>query len=63
MTDPVAILERWADSGGLWRVLTRRADSVTVGLFRCDGGEQLDEIRSAEPDFLEFLAGRDSSLD
>ncbi|MFN8228879.1 MAG: hypothetical protein U0R18_19400 [Mycobacterium sp.] len=63
MTDPVAILERWADSGGLWRVLTRRADSVTVGLFRCDGGEQLDEIRSAEPGFLEFLAGRDSSLD
>lgn len=63
MTELVEVLQRWSDSGGLWRVLIRTEDSATVGLFRCDGGEQLDEIRSSAPDFLAFLAGRDSSLD
>jgi hypothetical protein len=34
---------------------------VTVGLYRCDGGEELDRITSRDPRLLEFLACRDSS--
>ena len=63
MDDPVAVLQRWEDAGGMWRVLTSRAGEITVGLFRCDGGEQVDEVRSAAPAFAAFLAGRTSNLD
>ncbi len=61
--NPIPILQRWADAGGLWRVLDRRTDLVIVGLFRCDGGEQVDEVRSPPGVLDEFLAGRRSSLD
>ena len=57
----VTTLRRWEDAGGLWRVLTRDAGSITVGLYRCDGGEEVDRIVTAEPALTEFLAGRDSS--
>lgn len=63
MDDPVAVLRRWEDAGGMWRVLTSRAGEITVGLFRCDGGEQVDEVRSATPGFAVYLAGRISNLD
>jgi hypothetical protein len=61
--DPVAVLRRWEDAGGHWRVLERRGDTVTVGLFRCDGGEQVDEVCSRDAAVLAFLAGRRSSTD
>jgi hypothetical protein len=57
----VATLRRWEDAGGLWRVLARDAGSITVGLYRCDGGEEVDRIVTAEPPLTGFLAGRDSS--
>lgn len=47
--DPVAVLHRWADAG------------VTVGLYRCDGGEEVDRISSTDPRLLHYLAGRTSS--
>ncbi|WP_328353063.1 hypothetical protein OG976_20995 [Mycobacterium sp. NBC_00419] len=37
--NPVAVLQRWQDAGARWSVITRRSASVTVGLYRCDGGE------------------------
>ena len=61
--DPVAELQRWADAGAIWRVLDRRRDSVTVGLYRCDGGEEVDRISSSDPLLLRFLAERTSSED
>ncbi|MGB8404429.1 MAG: hypothetical protein WCE30_10230 [Mycobacterium sp.] len=40
--DPVAVLQRWEIAGGSWRVIGHSDHEVTVGLFRCDGGEQVD---------------------
>lgn len=61
--DPVSQLQRWQDAGGVWQVLHQRGDAVTVGLFRCDGGEEVGQVRSADPRLLTFLAGRCTSLD
>mgnify|MGYP003413653407 FL=1 len=61
--DPVAVLQRWQDAGAPWAVIARHAGSVTVGLYRCDGGEEVDRITSADPRLREFLAGRETSLD
>ena len=60
-SDAVTTLRRWEDAGGLWRVLARDAGTVTVGLYRCDGGEEVDRIVSEEPPLAEFLDGRSSS--
>jgi hypothetical protein len=59
--DPAAVLQRWEDCGGVWRVLDRRAGTVTVGLYRCDGGEEMDRVSSADPRLLDFLGARDES--
>lgn len=53
----VQLLERWALSGGVWQVIGPGiGGAVSVGLFRCDGGEEVDRISSADPDWLGFLA-------
>jgi hypothetical protein len=61
--DPVEVLRRWEDAGGLWRVLDRRGESLTIGLFRCDGGEQVDELRSSSEYLLDFVGERASNID
>jgi hypothetical protein len=61
--DFVAQLRRWEDAGGVWRVLSRDRDAVTVGLYRCDGGEEADRFVATDPRVAEFLAGRTSSRD
>ena len=61
--DRVAELQRWEDAGAVWRVLTRSADSVTVALLRCDGGEEAARFTSADARLLAYLADRDSSED
>jgi hypothetical protein len=61
MTDPLPGLERlrrWEDAGGHWRVLVRASSRVVVALERCDGGEEVDRFESAEPEVLDYLAGR-----
>lgn len=62
--DHVGSLQRWQAFGAVWRVLEcdpgRR---VTVGLFRCDGGEEAGRITSDDPELLAFLRGRWSSID
>ncbi|MFC4376804.1 hypothetical protein ACFO5K_22195 [Nocardia halotolerans] len=62
-TDHIAALRRWQDSGAIWRVLSRRGDSVTVGLFECTGGQEVDRFTSTEPALLRFLGDRASSED
>ncbi len=42
--DRVAELQRWQDSGAVWEVITRKGRSVTIGLLRCDGGEEVDRF-------------------
>jgi hypothetical protein len=61
--DLVALLRRWEDAGGLWRVLGRDVGAVTVGLYRCDGGEETDRFVADDPRLEQFLAGRMSSED
>ncbi|MEO3756993.1 hypothetical protein ABGB19_01690 [Mycobacterium sp. B14F4] len=61
--DRIAELQRWQDSGAIWEVLARRADSVTVALMRCDGGEEVERFTSDDPGLLAFIGDRSSSLD
>jgi len=60
--DPVATLQRWEDAGAHWAVVDRHAGSVTVALYRCDGGEEVDRFSSADPRLLAYLSDRDSSF-
>jgi hypothetical protein len=59
----VATLERWADSGALWRVVARHGDTVEVSLLTCTGGEEVDRLVSADPAVLAYLGDRWSSED
>ncbi|GAA3031783.1 hypothetical protein GCM10010528_11260 [Gordonia defluvii] len=61
--DPVAALQRWAESGALWRVLSRDGDMLVIGLFRCDGGEEVDRVSSSTPSLRRFVGDRASSED
>lgn len=60
--DPVAVLQRWEDAGAHWAVIARHAQSVTVGLYRCDGGEEVDRFSSDDPALLEFVRRRQRSF-
>ena len=53
--DPVAVLRRWEDSGAVWRLLGQSSGEVTVGLFTCDGGEEVSRITSADPSLVDFV--------
>ncbi|MGK8558083.1 hypothetical protein [Nocardia gipuzkoensis] len=61
--DPVAVLRRWHDSGGVWRVVGRRCGAVTIALFPCTGGEEVDRLTSADPGLIRFVGDRVSSED
>jgi hypothetical protein len=59
--DRVAELQRWEDAGAVWEVISRTDTSVTVGLLRCDGGEQVDRFTSDDPGLLAFIGDRTGS--
>ncbi len=59
----VEALRRWEDAGGLWRVLSRSGGQVVVGLYRCDGGEEVDRISSSDDTLARYLDGRIRSED
>lgn len=61
--DPIEVLRRWADSGGIWRVAGRRSGSVTVALYQCTGGEEVDRLVSSDPELIRYLGERTSSED
>lgn len=61
--DPVSVLQRWEESGGVWRVVGHRGAELTVSLCQCTGGEEVDRVVSTEPDLRAYVAGRLSSLD
>ena len=44
MTTAATDLERWIASGGDGRVLSETGDELVVGLFTCDGGEQMGQV-------------------
>jgi hypothetical protein len=61
--DPVEVLRRWEAAGGLWQINGRAGGELTVGLFRCDGGEQVDVVRSDGAELCAFVGDRQTSLD
>jgi hypothetical protein len=58
--DPVGSLRRWEAFGAVWRVLDRDSGRVTIGLFRCDGGEEAGRFTSENPDLLAYVDDRPS---
>lgn len=60
---PVDVLRRWESSGGHWRVLSRSDTSVVLGLFSCDGGEEMHRHTAASAELDTLLAGRTRSVD
>ncbi|QDP98738.1 hypothetical protein FOE78_11000 [Microlunatus elymi] len=54
-------VRRWEDLGGIWRVLDRHPDQLTISLCRCDGGEEVERFSSSEPSLLGFIGDRDTS--
>ena len=60
----VDVLTRWERFGGQWRVLRVDEDWIELGLYSCDGGEQMHLISGARTSVLRsFLSGRESSND
>lgn len=60
--DPLGILQRWESAGGLWRVIGRGGGYLTIGLFQCDGGEQVDVLRSDSSNLLDFVGEQESNF-
>lgn len=61
--DHVEELRRWEDSGAHWQVVARTANRLTIALLRCDGGEEVERLVSADPALLAFVGSRDRSDD
>ena len=59
----VEVLSRWEESGGHWKVLSSRVDWIEIGLFACDGAEQMSRVSGARTPVLRgYLDGRTTSL-
>ena len=54
----VATLERWAEHGAIWRVLTLTEKLAVVELCTCHG-EPVDTLRSSDPALLRYLSARE----
>ncbi|CAN5403497.1 hypothetical protein BH09ACT8_BH09ACT8_46550 [soil metagenome] len=54
-------LRRWTEAGAVWRVTARHANSVTVSLCTCDGGEEVDWFTSSEPALLRYIDAQGSA--
>jgi hypothetical protein len=61
--DRVAELQRWQESGAVWEVISRKGRAVTIGLLRCDGGEEVDRFTSDDPRLLAFIGDRMGSAE
>ena len=55
MSDALARLRRWEESGATWRVLVRTPDAVELALLSCDAGEEMDRLRSDDPALLRHV--------
>ena len=55
------MLRRWESSGALWRVLSRHDDTLEVGLFTCDGGEEMSRLVSDDPALRAYVGDRTTS--
>ncbi|MFD6055757.1 flavin reductase family protein [Agromyces sp. NPDC060279] len=53
---PLEELARWEGFGGTWALRELDAEGAVVSLCRCDGGEEVSRIVSADPAFLRWAA-------
>jgi hypothetical protein len=58
--NPVEVLRRWEQFGGVWRVVSFGEGRAVVSLCRCDDGEEVRRIESDEPALFRLLADRDT---
>jgi hypothetical protein len=58
-SDDLARLLRWEEAGATWQLLATRGTSVTVSLCRCDGGEEVEQLVSDEPDLRQYVSATD----
>jgi hypothetical protein len=56
----LADLERWQQSGAIWRVRSFRDDEAEVELCTCYG-EPVEVVRATDPETLRFLADHRAS--
>lgn len=56
--DALSVLRRWELFGGRWRMLARTGSTVTVGLYSCDGGQEMSRVTATSSDFDAFLDAR-----
>ena len=63
MSDALAHLRRWEESGATWRVVVRTPESVELALLTCDAGEEVDRLRSSDPAVLNHVGERYRSQD
>jgi hypothetical protein len=61
LTESVATLLRWELAGGVWRVLGRDRDEVTIGLFSCNAGEEMDRFTSTDEKLIAVVDERSIS--
>lgn len=52
---PLDQLRRWEDFGATWELLGADGAGVTVSLRRCDGGEEVGRIVSADPALVAYV--------
>lgn len=57
---PIAILERWEATGGIWRTRSLTAAGAEVDLCTCHG-EPVERLQSADRELLAYLARRPRS--
>jgi hypothetical protein len=55
VSDDLARLRRWEDSGATWRIVVRRPGDVEIALLTCDAGEQVDRIVTADRAVLDYV--------
>lgn len=57
---PLLTLQRWEEHGAIWRTRSVQDGEVVVDLCACHG-ELVDQLRSRDPELLDYLARRPSS--
>lgn len=54
-------LRRWEQFGGVWKVVARDGQRLTISLCRCDGGEEVDGLSATTPELVAFIGDRSSN--
>jgi hypothetical protein len=60
-TESVAKLLRWELQGGVWRVLDKNDVKLTIGLFSCDAGEEMERFTSCDEQLRTVVGERRGS--